>query len=178
MASQQTLFIPLLKELLTNEIGEANIPPLPWIKDNPLHYKFYINIEGTEEKVLVGFQKIVDEVQKQFYFPRKYRSLKEVFNVGYQVAGTEIQFAKTNLNILLTIMSTVVDIVKDFVNEEDPDGVFVKGSPKEIGDSDASKKLNLYKAYTKYQLQQMPSYGADSYRDGIIIVKHNTHDTI
>lgn len=171
MASHQTLLISLLKELLIKEIGEANVPPLPWTKDSSLHYKFYINIEGTDEEVFVEFEKIVDEVEKQFYFPRKYRSLKEVFNASFQVAGTETQFAKTNLNVLLTIMSTVVDIVKDFVRQKDPDGVFIKASPKEIGDRDASKKLNLYKAYTERQLQQMPGYGADSYRDGIIIVK-------
>ena len=44
MASHKTLLIPILNEILMNEIGEANINPLKWEKVSPIKYVFLINI--------------------------------------------------------------------------------------------------------------------------------------
>lgn len=171
MASHKTLLIPILNEILMNEIGEANINPLKWEKVSPIKYVFLININGEEEQVIVDFQQITDESLKQFYFPPKYRNLKKIYNVGYEVSGTEIQFAKTDLKTLLTILSTVVDIIKDFIIKHYPNGLYIKGTEKELGSGDITKKTNLYKAYLKKQMDQMSDFKLDTYRDGFIIVK-------
>lgn len=171
MASYKTLLTPILTEILMKEIGEANINPLKWEKVSPIKYAFLININGEEEQVIVDFQQITDESLKQFYFPPKYRNLKKIYNVGYEISGTEIQFAKTDLKTLLVILSTVVNIIKDFIIKHYPNGLYVKGTEKELGSGDITKKTNLYKAFVEKQIKQIPGFGVDTYRDGFIIVK-------
>jgi hypothetical protein len=171
MASHKTLLIPILNEILVKEIGEANIQPLEWTKISPIRYKFITYINDLTEVVTVDFQQIVDKTEKQFYFPPKYRNLNKIYNVGYEVSGTEIQFAKTDLKTLLTILSTVVDIIKDFIKNHYPKGLYIKGTEKELGSGDISKKTNLYKAFIEKQIKQIPGFGVDTYRNGFIIVK-------
>jgi len=173
MASHKTLLLPILNEILIKEIGEANIQPLKWTKVSPLKYKFLVYINDLTEIVTVDFQQIIDDVEKQLYFPLKYRNLNKVYNVGYEVSGTEIQFAKTDLKTLLTILSTVVDIIKDFIKNNQPEGLYVKGTEKELDSKDISKKTNLYKAFIEKQIKQIGGLGIDTYRNGFIIVKLN-----
>ena len=123
------------------------------------------------EVVTVDFDRFIDDETKQFYLPQKYRDLEDVYNVGYAVSGTESQFAKSDLKTLLTILSTVVDIVKDFLNKNEVDGLYVRGTAKNIDSKDISQKSNLYKAFIKKQLEQIPDFGFDTYRDGFILIK-------
>jgi hypothetical protein len=171
MSSYKTLLIPIIKELLVKEIGEANIQPLKWTKVSPFRYKFLMYINDLTEVISVDFQPITDQAEKQFYFPPKYRNLNKIYNVGYEVSGTETQFAKTDLKTLLTILSTVVDIIKNYINTNNIDGLYIKGSEKEIGSGDISQKTNLYKAFISKQLQQISDFGFDTYRNGFILVK-------
>jgi hypothetical protein len=170
MSSKSTLLIPILEELLVKEIGEASIPPLKWLQNNPFHYSFYIEIDGKEERVEVNFDQFIDDLAKQFYLPLKYRNLNNVFNVGFEVSGVEKQFAKASLKILLTILSTVVDIIKNFIKYNSIlDGLFIKPMEKE---TENNQKSNLYKAFIKKQLTQIPDYKYDTYRDGFILIKN------
>jgi len=171
MSSYKTLLVQILNEVLINEIGEATIPPVKWIRVSPIQYRFLIDIGDFTEVVSVDFQPIVDKVEKQFYFPPKYRNLKNIYNIGYEVSGTEIQFAKTDLKTLLIILSTVVDIIKDFIKNQQPEGLYIKGTEKELGSNDISKKRNLYKAFIEKQIKKISGFGIDTYRDGFIIVK-------
>ena len=172
MSSYKTLLIPILNEILVKEIGEANIQPLEWTRVSPIKYKFWVDINDYTEIVTVEFEHIEDDVSKQFYFPQKYRNLDNVFNVGYVVSGSEIQFAKTDLKTLLTILSTVVDIVKHFIKDHPSlNGLYIKGTEKELGSKDISKKTNLYKAFIQQQLKNIPEFGSDYYREGFILVK-------
>jgi hypothetical protein len=173
MASYKTLLIPILSEILVKEIGDANIPPIKWKRISPVKYKFITYINDLTEIVSVDFQLIIDNIEKQFYFPPKYRNLDKVYNVGYEISGIEVQFAKTDLKTLLTILSTVVDIVKDFIEKQQPDGVYIRGNAKELGSTDVSKKTNLYKAFIQKQIQTIPEYGVDTYRNGFIIININ-----
>ena len=173
MASYKTLLLPLLHEILVREVGEANIKPLEWSEVSPVKYSFSANINGEDEEVIVDFEHITDEAQKQYYLPQKYRSLKSVYNIAYMVSGTEIQSAKTTLKVLLTVMSTVVDIVRSFVQANSPEALYVTASAKELGSSDKSQKANLYRAFIEKQLSSVPGYGVDTYRDGFIIVKQS-----
>jgi len=171
MASHKTLLVPILNEILVKEIGEANIKPLKWSKLSPTKYKFLVYINDLTEVVDVDFQKITKDIEKQFYFPPKYRELKNTYNIGYLISKVEIQFAKTDLKTLLIILSTVVDIIKNFIKEQSPDALYIRGTEKELGSGDIYKKTNLYKAFIEKQIQQIHGFGVDTYRDGFIIIK-------
>ena len=171
MTSYKTLLVPIIQKLLIKEIGEANIFPLKWTKVSPIKYKFLVDIGDFTEVVTVDFEPITDDIEKQFYFPPKYRKLQKIYNTAYQISGTEIQFAKSNIKTLLTILSTVVDIIKNFIDTNNIDGLYIKGSEKEIGSGNISQKTNLYKAFISKQLKQIPQFGFDTYKDGFILVK-------
>ena len=172
MASHSTLLVPLIKEMLMKEIGEANIQPLKWTQVALTRYKFLVDIGDFTQTVTVDFDKFREDEIKQFYLPQKYRDLEDVYNVGYAVSGTESQFAKSDLKTLLTILSTVVDIVKDFLNKNEVDGLYIRGTAKNIDSKDISQKSNLYKAFIKKQLEQIPDFGFDTYKDGFILIKN------
>jgi hypothetical protein len=171
MSKYSTLLIPILEQILVKEIGEANIPPLDWKKISPTKYKFLVYINNLTEVVTVEFEHIKDEISKQFYFPPKYRNLENIYNVGYLVDRTEIQYAKTDLKTLLQILSTVIDIIKNFLKEINPDGLFIQGSEKELGSGDTFQKSNLYQAYLKKGIDSTPGYKIDSYRNGNFVIK-------
>ena len=171
MASHSTLLVPLIKEMLMKEIGEANIQPLKWTQVALTRYKFLVDIGDFTQTVTVDFDKFREDEIKQFYLPQKYRDLEDVYNVGYAVSGTESQFAKSDLKTLLTILSTVVDIVKDFISKNYVDGLYIRGTAKDIDSKDISQKSNLYKAFIKKQLEQIPDFGFDTYKDGFILIK-------
>jgi hypothetical protein len=171
MASYSTLLAPLIKEMLVKEIGEANINPLKWTRVAPARYRFLVDVGDFTEVVTVDFDKFIEDETKQFYLPQKYRNLEDVYNVGYEISGTELQLAKSDLKTLLTVLSTVVDIVKDFLSKNDVDGLYIRGTAKNMDSKDISQKSNLYKAFIKKQLQQITDFGFDTYRDGFILVK-------
>jgi len=171
MASHSTLLVPLIKEMLVKEIGEANIDPLKWTQVALTRYKFLVDINDFTEVVVVDFDKLIEPETKQFYLPQKYRNLEDVYNVGYAVSGTELQVAKSDLKTLLTVLSTVVDIVKHFLDNNDVDGLYIRGTVKDIGSKDISQKSSLYQAFIKKQLQQITDFGFDTYREGFILIK-------
>jgi hypothetical protein len=173
MASYSTLLVPLIKEMLMKEIGEANIQPLKWTQVALTRYKFLVDVGDFTEVVTVDFDKLIEPETKQFYLPQKYRDLEDVYNVGYAVSGVELQLAKSDLKTLLTVLSTVVDIVKDFLDKNDVDGLYIRGTAKDVDSKDTSQKSNLYQAFIKKQLQQITDFGFDTYRDGFILVKRN-----
>jgi len=169
MASYKTHLIPILNEVLLKELGEANIPPLKWTRVSPVRYKFLADINDYTEVVTVDFEQIEDDYSKQFYFPPKYRNLNKIYNVGFNIAGDDMQYAKTDLKTLLTILSTVVDIIKDFIKTHPIDGLYIRGNSQ---NSDSiNKKTNIYKAFIQKQLNTIPGFSSTSYRDGFIIVK-------
>ena len=169
MSSYKTLLIPILNEILIKEIGEANITPLIWNKISQTKYKFTIDINNVNEIVNVDFQQIEGDIK--YIFPPKYRNLEKIYNVGYDISGIETQFDKTDLKTLLTILSTVIDIIKDFIKTHNPDGLYIRGTEKELGSGDVTKKTNLYKAYLKKQIDQMSDFKVDTYGNGFIVVK-------
>jgi hypothetical protein len=177
VATHKTLLIPLVEEILLKEIGEANIPPLKWTKVSstskvsPTKYKFLVDIGDFTEMATVEFELLDDDVEKQYYIPPKYHHLKTIYNVGYDISGNQYQFVKSDIKTLLKILSTIVDIIKDFINTNEIDGLFIQGTPKELDSKDISKKSNLYKAFIQKQLNQIPNYGSDTHRDGFILIK-------
>lgn len=155
------------------EIGEANIQPLKWTQVALTRYKFLVDVGDFTEVVTVDFDRLSEIEHRQYYLPQKYRDLENVYNVGYAVSGVELQLAKSNAKTLLAILSTVVDIVKDFLDKNDVDGLYIRGTAKDVDSQDASQKSNLYQVFIKKQLQQITDFGFDTYRDGFILVKRN-----
>jgi hypothetical protein len=161
--------IPILKEILMKEVGEANIPPLNWRKMSPTRYKFLVDIGEFTETVTVQFEDFdQDSVSKQFYLPTKFQSLDKTYNVAYDVSGNDVQFSQSDIKTLLKIISTVVSIMKDFIASEDPNALYIEATEKQEG---KIQKSNLYKAYILHQLKTIPGYQAESRRGGELIFK-------
>ena len=170
MSKISTLMVPMLEEILIKEIGEANIPPLSWKQVSSSRYKFLVDINDFTEVVTVVFEEGDDE-SKSIFLPPKYRNAKTFYNVAYDVSGVETQFAESNIKTLLLILSTVVDIIKNFISKTQPDTLYISASEKIKGAQDTKQKSNLYQAFQKHGIKQIPGYGIDTYRDGNIIIK-------
>lgn len=171
MASFSTLLVPLIKEVLFKEIGDASLTPLNWKRVSANQYKFLVDINDFTEVVTVDFEEFTEPEHWQYYLPQKYRNLKKVYNVGFVVSGTELQVAKSDLKTLLTVLSTVVNIVKHFLDNKDVDGLYIRGTAKDADSKDTSQKSSLYQAFIKKQLQQITDFGFDTYREGFILIK-------
>lgn len=170
MSSMSTLMLPILKEILLNEIGEANITPLDWKQVSLGKYKFIININDFTEVVTVDFEK-GDNISKNYYLPPKYRNVDTFYNIAYEVSGDENQFTKTDAKTILKILSTVVSIVQDFILKNKPDILRIQASEKNIGMGDNSQKLNIYKAYIRKSLENNQQYMSMLGKEGILVVK-------
>lgn len=170
MSSKSTLMVPILKEILMKEIGEANLSPLNWKQVSPVQYKFLVDINDFTEVVTVDFEEGDDEL-KAIYLPPRYRNAKTFYNIAYEVSGVETQFAKSDMKTLLTILSTVVDIIKNFINKNQPDTLYISATEKIGGEQNIKQKSNLYQAFLKRGIKQVPGYAIDTYRNGNIIVK-------
>jgi hypothetical protein len=151
------------------EVGEANIPPLPFKRTEQNQYKALVDIGEFTETVTVQFDDF-DQIPftKQFYLPTKFQSLDKTYNVAYDVSGDDVQFSQSDIKTLLTILSTVTAIVKDFIASEDPNALYIEATEKQEG---KIQKSNLYKAYILHQLKTIPGYQAESRREGELIFK-------
>lgn len=170
MSSKSTLMVPILREMLMQEIGEANIPPLKWSRTSPLVYKFLVDINDYTEVVTVDFEE-GDDTFKGIFLPPRYRDAKTFYNIAYNISGVETQYTKADMKTLLQILSTVVDIVKNFIQKNQPDALFIAASEKIKGSQDKTQKSNLYQAFLKKGIDSIQGYGIDTYRDGNIIIK-------
>lgn len=170
MSSYSTLLTTILKEVLVKEIGEASIPPLKWSRTNPLVYKFLVDINDYTEVVTVDFEE-GDDTFKGIFLPPRYRDAKTFYNIAYNISGVKTQYTKTDMKTLLQILSTVVDIVKDFIQRNQPDALYIAASEKIKGSQDTAQKANLYQAFLKKGIGSIGGYRADNYRDGNIIIK-------
>jgi len=173
MAYLSTHLSSIITEVLLQEIGEANISPLKWNQNNPNRYTFSIDIEGEKQQVTVDFEKM-NKIYLEFYFPPSIRnSIQTAYNVAYNVGGDEYQFTQTNLKTILTIMSTIVDIVKHFIQQNKPDGLYIKGNSTIRGGENISKKNTLYDAYIQSQIKNIPEYNGGTGKDGGFIIVKN-----
>jgi hypothetical protein len=169
MSSYSTLLVPILEQLLVKEIGEASIPPLKWEQLTPTRFRFEIYIEDEFNYVQVEFEK-GGKAAIEYLLPPAYRNVKSFYSVGFDIDGTETQYAKTKLKTLLQIMSTMVDIIKHFVKTTQPGALFISSTEKNRN-SDNFQKSNLYQAFIKKGISSIPDYISDTYRDSHIIVK-------
>jgi hypothetical protein len=171
MSKFSTLLVPILNEILVKEIGEANIPPLKWRKIDGEHYEFEIDVfgKGWEETVEVFYSPLwLNQQVQQYYLPPQLWNSEKCWNVAYIVGGTDTQFTKSNVKVLLQILSTVVDIIKNFISSKEPDALYILATEK---DGDKIQKSSLYEAYIKKLLSQIPNYYPESRRRGTLLIK-------
>jgi len=164
--------IPLLKEILMKEIGESNITPLPFTRTSKLKYKALVDIGDFTETITVELEDFngekLNDATRHYYLPNFLVDLAKTYNVVYNIGGSTTQLQKTDIKTLLTVLSTVAAIIKDFIASEDPNALYIQATEKQQG---KIQKSNLYKAYILQQLKTIPGYQAESRREGELIFK-------
>lgn len=172
MSKQSSLMIPLLKEILIKEIGESNIPPLPFKRVSKTKYKALIDVGDFTENLTVEFESFhdinVSDEDRQYYLPDFLIHKPKTYNVGYDIGGSTIQLQRSDIKTLLTALSTVTSIIADFIKSEEPNALYIEAEEK-LGNK--PQKTNLYKAYILQQLKNIPGYQSESRREGELVYK-------
>lgn len=128
------------KFTLTNNGGKFNIDH----QDKTFRVNVSLTLWGSEYHKWLDFPPIVDIKDKSIY------------SVGYDVEGDDTQVFKGDLRILIRIIKTVSEIVKDFINKnQSQNPIFVISATGKKGESyEDQQKLNLYRAVLTQNLPQ------------------------
>lgn len=151
----------LVNEIL-NEVGDLKgIKPEKWHR---ISDKYIFNVD--DNKVLVNFQSwshnqvidiivpSVDDGIFQDTINKKRALLVNSYNLGYSVNGRADQSKITDLKTLYRILSTVVAIVKDFIETDKPFILTIFSASKFGGISNDKQKDLIYAEISK---QHLPS---------------------
>jgi hypothetical protein len=173
MASKIYQLRNLIEEIIIQEIGDTSSKPFPYKKRSSFKYDFMVRF-GPNDKQLaqVDFQTLQEfsTALKNSVIPDKFKKSTNVFNLAYNVGGVDLQFKPSSSEILLRIMSTGVSIANDFIDEMNPDLLYVEPTPKKSGGSKLQKS-DLYKAYIWKQLDKIIDYDAEQRHEGFIVYK-------
>jgi hypothetical protein len=173
MASLRTLISEILDKIIINEIGEASVEPLDYKKISNTYYSFIFEYSDISYVVKVQFTLIEDNVTKQYYFLKvpNYKN-KEFYNVEFTINGIESQALKSDIKTILKIMTTLSYIIKEFIQENNPDGLYVEASNKDINLlTGKEQKSYLYQAYLDKQIKTLTNYSLYTIRDGFNVIK-------
>lgn len=173
MASMSFHLRNLIEEIILKEIGDSSSKSYKFKKIRFDKYEFIASLgENIKEQVIVDFQNLdinsefKDKLLQNIFIPSN-----KMFNVGYNIQGNEFQFRKTDIKVLLRIMSTVVNIVIEFIKESNPDLLYVMGTPRKKGGLDSDKKSTLYQAFVEKQLDKIPGYSCEYRLNGFVVYK-------
>lgn len=146
-----------------NEIGEATSEPYPWKKaskkEDVIFFTFTTD-EGTIYKVALD-----NYIYEDFHEGNKEYPAIEV-SFGIKEKGKYSTTTVTNKGEMYRVMSTIVDIIKDYLKRNNTIKAIIYAPIKKEGDT-GYKRNDLYMAFIKKQIP-----GAtfeDSY--GSVIVK-------
>ena len=159
--------IPILENIILNEIGEGNLPPLEWKQKNKNEFFFFVDINDRMKRVNVYFE-LFDDYYKQRLLPKKYWGLDNIYNIAFDIDGIDTKYDTTTLKTYLIIMSTIIDMVKNFIND-DIDGIYF-GVLMGGGSSKSDKKLNFYESILYKKLNEFPNFIAEKYKNGFIVI--------
>jgi hypothetical protein len=173
MASLKYLFLESIDEIILKEIGDGSSKSYNFKRKSFVQYSFIAGLgNNIKEEVAVDFQNLdINQDFKKKLLQNIFIPSDKMYNVGYNIQGNEFQFRKTELRVLLRIISTVVKIIEDFITNINPDLLFVIGTPKKQGGLDSEKKSILYNAFIEKQLNKFSGYSAESRLDGFVIYK-------
>jgi hypothetical protein len=116
---------------------------------------------------------IEDDITKQYYFSKvpNYKN-KEFYNVEFTINGIENQALKSDIKTILRIMTTLSYIVKEFIQNNNPDGLYIEATNKDINLlTGKEQKSYLYQAYLDKQIKTLTNYNLYTIRDGFNIIK-------
>jgi hypothetical protein len=173
MASLRTLITEIVDEIIINEIGEASVEPLDYKKISNTNYSFVFYFNDISYVVKVRFTLIEDDITKQYYFSKvpNYKN-KEFYNVEFTINGIENQALKSDIKTILRIMTTLSYIVKEFIQNNNPDGLYIEATNKDINLlTGKEQKSYLYQAYLDKQIKTLTNYNLYTIRDGFNIIK-------
>ena len=173
MASLRTLIIEILDKIVINEIGEASVEPLDYKKISNDDYSFIFEFNDVSYVVKVRFTEIWDDITKQYYFSKvpNYKD-KEFYNVEFTINNIENQALKSDIKTILRIMTTLSYIVKEFIQNNNPDGLYIEATNKDINLlTGKQQKSYLYQAYLDKQIKTLTNYNLYTIRDGFNVIK-------
>jgi hypothetical protein len=174
MASLRTLLEEtIIDKILINEIGEASVEPFDYKKINTTSYSFIFEFNNIFYRVKVEFELVEDDIVKQYYFSKvsNYKD-KEFYNVEFTINGIETQALKSDIKTILRIMTTLSLIIKDFIQKNNPDGLHIEATNKDINLlTGKEQKSYLYQAYLDKQIKTLTNYNLYTIRDGFNVIK-------
>ena len=132
----------IIKESYIKEIGDLkNIQTYPYQKIKPNLYAFDTEFGNVE----VGFEEFFYKDWEEFKVEyNQYDYSGRVYNVLYAIDDITSQIEKTNYKELIKIMSTIRDIVEDFISSFSPYALLMFGIDKSGGISSDKQKNSLY----------------------------------
>jgi len=173
MASKVYQLRSLIEEIIIQEIGDSTSKPFPHKRRSSVKYDFMVRF-GPNDKHLaqVDFQSLQEfpKALKNSVIPNEFKKSTNVFNLAYNIGGADLQFKPSNSEILLRTMSTVTAIANEFIDEMNPDLLYVEPTPKKSGGSNL-QKFDLYKAFIWKQLDKINGYDAEQRQTGFIVYK-------
>ena len=155
----RTLVDKIIFEATLLEVGELNGKIFLYTKI--LDEKDLIQYEFQSEsgKVIMAFR----NVSNSAVVLKASKVLKDklVYNVQYDVEGNEVQYEKTTYSVLMDILTTNLEIIKEFLNEKQPDALIILGNNKTedfyLG-KDEPIKSRLYGACIDKNLDKVSGY--------------------
>jgi hypothetical protein len=149
------------------------VEPLDYKKISNTNYSFVFYFNDISYVVKVRFTLIEDDITKQYYFSKvpNYKN-KEFYNVEFTINGIENQALKSDIKTILRIMTTLSYIVKEFIQNNNPDGLYIEATNKDINLlTGKEQKSYLYQAYLDKQIKTLTNYNLYTIRDGFNIIK-------
>ena len=136
-----------LKSIL-KEIGEGTTPYKwsgPEEQGGTILY-FFKTEDGDHYKVL--FEGMIDNDWELVFYTPSYSTDDQGTYIG----------AVTNKGRQFKIISTIMDIIKDFINEYPADRIFFTGADKEGTKSNSNQRDMLYAAYVKKNISKLQGW--------------------
>jgi hypothetical protein len=164
---EESLVEEIIEEsrLKLNELGDFNnISPFPFRKNG----NYYASI--VEETATTPFLNIQLSITRQplYYVQNSLPQVAKIIEekggtletVGFSVNNDEGQAFKTNIRVYLSILSTVVAMIKDYIATAKPDILMFSGSNKDggAGNNDNTKSM-MYKNIVRNNITNNTIYG-------------------
>lgn len=150
-----------LEKIQLNEIGEANSKPFPW------QNKFYSVSGGLFTIFLapIDNQEKIPEVTVLIA-----KKDENSYSIGFEINDDELQAFKTTMNYYLRVLSTVVLIIKSFIEQYNPESIIIRGIDKQ-NIKTPGQESRIYFAYIEKQLPLLGStWESGRTSDGLTIL--------
>lgn len=132
----------IIKESYIKEIGDLkNIQTYPFQKIDSYSYTFDTKFGNVKVEFMEFFYKDWEDFKVEH---NQYDYSGKVYNVSYTIDDITSQIEKTNYKELIKIMSTIRDIVEDFISSFSPYALLLFGVDKRGGMLSDKQKNSLY----------------------------------